>query len=343
MRLSTIQAHYLEAQFTVSISTTMIAKLAILACLLVLTKQEPHLATGLSYIANYASSYDAHTVNHDIRVPVAPVAPIVKAAALTAAIPQVVSAYSPVASIVKAAPIVSQRFTALSPVAPLTSVIPQAVAAVSPAVAAYSVAPVASTVPVRSAIASALPAVSPSPTVSPVGKVAAAEDIKSDRPAAPQNQQNQVPDAVLLASRFLARNTATQQGRSAGLRTASQETKQTPQLEDNQERSRVLATTPTGFGLAQRTNARFAQFPQNDQAKANLQLPRQRETQNTPQNAKLIRQNEDSESVVVENASSQAYVPETVTGNTQAYPAKLAALAPSINLLPNVYTSVITF
>lgn len=270
----------------------------------------------MPYVANYASSYDAHTINHDIRVPVAPVAPIIKATPLAAAIPQVLGAYSPVAS--------------------LTSVIPQNLA---PAIAAYSVAPVATSLP----LAAALPAIAPSPAVSRSSEDAVSEDIKSDSPAPQQNQRNQVPVAVRLASQFLAKNTAMQQDGPASLRTAPQDSRQTAQLGDNQKSNGVLGTSPTGSGFVQRTNARFAQFPQSDQAKANLQSSQRRQTQNNPQNAKLVRQNEDSESVVVENPSSQAYGPENVPANNPAVPARLAALAPSINLLPNVYTSVITF
>lgn len=313
----------------------------ILVCLAVITKQEAYLAAGLPYIANYASSYDAHTINHDIRVPIAPAAPLVRTAPFVSAVPEAVAAYSPIASAPFAAT-VSRTVSAISPFAALTSVLPQTLPAVSPAVAAAipAVAPITSGLPVVSASRTA-----PLHPTSRSSIDEASGKINSERPAeSPENRPSQVPDAVLLASQFFARNAVLQQqSRLASLRNAPQENKSAPlaksvpQEEDNQRNDAI----PRGFGFVQGTNARFAQIRQNDKAKIDSRIPQQAGQRNV-ESAKLIRENEDAESVEINSANAQEYRPEGVPTNTGVVPARFAAVAPSVNLLPNVYTSVYT-
>lgn len=287
-----------------------------MACLVVFTYQEPQVVAGLPFLANYASSHDAHIVNHDIRFPVAPVAPIVRAAPIVASIPQPISAYSPTAPILRAAPI--------------TAAVPQALTAALPS---YSFPPALSSVSMAEA----------SPVDSREGVARAPEKIQADKPSTTiESQRQQVPDAALLASQIFIRNIA-MQSRSASLTTAQQESRQVTQSEGNQRNNEVLGATPTGFGLFQRGNNRFGQNIQNEQSEANLQSSDQQGDRKSAQSAKLIRQNEDSESIEVNNANIQNYGQENAAAVTPGIPARLATLPGGLNFLPNVYTNVITF
>lgn len=305
-----------------------------MACLAVATKQEPQVIAGLPYVANYASSYNAHVVNHDIRVGVAPVV------------------NAPVAArVVQPAPIIKS--------APIQ--VAQAVSAYSPVIASYSLPAVPLTNPPAIPLA-ATPVNPQSPPVIPgasrSSRLQSEDDSKPSRStqSSESQQVDNVPSAVLLASQFLVRHN---QNRAISPNPEENEQNQQParffnpalgnaqnqplREQENPRSLPVLGATPNGFGFVQRQNARFAaQVPQDNQRSADLRVRQLDGDQQKVRSGKLIRENQDSELVEVNNPNLQNYESGKVPVAAPVAPARLA-FAPSVNLLPSLYSSVIQF